>query len=336
MTFAPGPKNLFTDVEGILVGNAHDERLKSGVTAVLCPPDTVASVQVLGGAPGTRETDLLDPMNSVETIDAFALAGGSAFGLDAASGVQAALREQGKGFAIGPFNIPLVPAAIIFDLYNGGDKDWGRYPPYRELGFDATNRAAADFDIGSTGAGFGALTAELKGGLGSASTDMGNGLLVSAIAAVNSIGATHIPGTRHFWAAPQEFGDEFGGLGLPYPMPETTKSIPLKFRTINRWSTNTTIGAVATNAKLTKAQAKRLAVAAHDGIARAIWPAHTPMDGDLVFGLSTGTQPGPKDPVGFAELGAVAAMTMARAIARGVYSASSLDGDLFPAWSTLD
>ena len=335
MIFAAGPANLITDVEGLLVGNAHDDKLKSGVTAIICPPDAVASVQVLGGAPGTRETDLLDPMNSVETVDAFALAGGSAFGLDAASGVQAALREQGKGFEIGPFRVPLVPAAIVFDLNNGGDKGWGRYPPYRELGFEAAGRVAAEFGLGTAGAGYGALTAGLKGGLGSASTDMGDGPMVGAIVAVNSIGAAHIPGTRHFWAAPQEFGDEFGGLDLPSPMPESARSIPLKFRALNRWGANTTIGAVATDAKLTKAQAKRFAVAAHDGIARAIWPAHTPMDGDLVFGLSTGARPAPGDPVEFAELCAVAAMTMARAIARGVHAATPMDDDPFPAWSTL-
>ncbi len=335
MQLKPGPNNLITDVDGLLVGNAHDAKLKSGATVVLCPPETVASVQILGGAPGTRETDLLDPMNSVETIDAVVFSGGSAFGLDSASGVQAALREQGRGFAIGPYRIPIVPGAIIFDLYNGGDKDWGRYPPYRELGYQAANNPLAEFSLGTSGAGYGALTAQLKGGLGSASTDMGGGLMVGAIAVVNAVGAVNIPDTRHFWAAAQEFGDEFGGLGLPSPMPESAKSIPLKFRDLDRPGANTTIGAIATNARLTKAQAKRLAVAAHDGFARAIWPVHTPMDGDLVFGLSTGTAPAPAGPMAFADLGAVAAMTMARAVARGVHAASPADGDFQPAWSTL-
>lgn len=335
MEFSAGRNNLITDIEGILVGNSHDHKLRSGVTALSCPPDTVASVQVLGGAPGTRETDLLDPMNSVDSIDALTLAGGSAFGLDAASGVQAALREQDRGLEIGPHRIPLVPAAIIFDLVNGGDKDWGRYPPYRELGYEAASNASVDFELGTAGAGYGALTAELKGGLGSASTDMGNGLMVGALVAVNSIGAPNIPGTRHFWAAVHEFGDEFGGLGLPSPLPETRLSVPMKFRNLNRWAANTTIGVIATNAKLTKPQAKRLAVAAHDGLARAVFPAHTPMDGDLFFGLSTGTCAAPDGPVDIAEIGAVAAMTMARAIARGVHAAEPHDGDLFPAWSQL-
>ncbi len=335
MPFKPGKKNLITDIDGLLVGNVHDEKLKSGVTAVLCPPQTVASVQVLGGAPGTRETDLLDPMNSVETIDGLVLAGGSAFGLDAASGVQAALREQGKGFVVGDARIPIVPAAILFDLVNGGDKDWGRFPPYREFGFDAALNASTDFAIGTAGAGYGATTAGLKGGLGSASTELGNGTIVAALVAANPIGAVNIAESRHFWAAAHEMNDEFGGLGMPSPIPPEAKQIQLKFREMQRAGANTTIGVIATNAKLSKAQAKRLAVSAHDGFTRAIWPSHTPLDGDLVFALATGDRAAPGDGVAFSDICAVAAMTMARAIARGVYAATPEDGDLFPAWSTL-
>ncbi|WP_292207135.1 P1 family peptidase, partial [Mesorhizobium sp.] len=167
--FRTGPRNLISDVAGLRVGNASDARLKSGVTTVLCHEPAVAGVQILGGAPGTRETDLLEPHNSVETIHAVVLSGGSAFGLDAASGVQAALRERGIGLEVGGFRVPIVPAAILFDLRNGGDKDWGRYPPYRDLGYESVQAAAADFLLGTAGAGTGALTSGLKGGLGSAS-----------------------------------------------------------------------------------------------------------------------------------------------------------------------
>src|SRR5690606_16691273 len=145
-----------------------DAHIGSGVTAVLCDEPATASVQVLGGAPGTRETDLLEPHNTVEAVNAVVLAGGSAFGLDAASGTQAFLREQGVGFAVQDQVVPIVPAAILFDLTNGGDKDWGRYPPYRELGYEAARLAAADFAIGTQGAGTGAVTAGLQGGLRSA------------------------------------------------------------------------------------------------------------------------------------------------------------------------
>jgi L-aminopeptidase/D-esterase-like protein len=175
-----GPKNLITDVAGLRVGNASDHTLNSGVTAIVCDPPATAAVQVLGGAPGTRETDLLEPHNTVETVNGIILSGGSAFGLDAASGAQAYLRELGKGFEVGPHRIPLVPAAILFDLINGGDKDWGTYPPYRELGYQATEAASDHFEIGSAGAGTGALTATFKGGLGSASTLVADGITIGA------------------------------------------------------------------------------------------------------------------------------------------------------------
>ncbi|RWC70442.1 MAG: peptidase S58 family protein, partial [Mesorhizobium sp.] len=210
--FRTGPRNLISDVAGLRVGNASDARLKSGVTTVLCDEPAVAGVQILGGAPGTRETDLLEPHNSVETIHAVVLSGGSAFGLDAASGVQAALRERGIGLEVGGFRVPIVPAAILFDLRNGGDKDWGRYPPYRDLGYESVQAAAADFLLGTAGAGTGALTSGLKGGLGSASTLLDNGITIGALAAVNPTGSVTVGRTRHFWAAPFEIGDEFGGL----------------------------------------------------------------------------------------------------------------------------
>ena len=329
----PGPKNLITDVAGLRVGNAEDHGLRSGVTVVLCEEPAVAAVQVLGGAPGTRETDLLAPHNTVQTIDAVVLSGGSAFGLDAASGVQAGLREAGRGFAVGPFRVPVVPAAILFDLMNGGEKDWGRYPPYRELGHTALSTATETFETGSVGAGTGALTATFKGGLGSASAVTEEGFTVGALVAVNALGSATVGDTRHFWAAPFEEAAEFGGLGLPAPFPENARLPRTKLSARPAGIENTTIAVIATDAVLTKAEARRLAIAAHDGFARALWPAHTPMDGDLVFALSTGCSgrtPAPEDFIG---LCAAAASTMARAIARGVHDARPMSGDLLPSWS---
>jgi len=327
-----GPKNLITDVAGLRVGNAEDHALRSGVTVVLCEEPATAAVQVLGGAPGTRETDLLAPHNTVQTVDAVVLSGGSAFGLDAASGVQAGLREAGRGFAVGPYRVPIVPAAILFDLMNGGEKGWGRYPPYRELGHAALAAAAETFETGSAGAGTGALTATFKGGLGSASAVTEEGFTVGALVAVNALGSATVGDTRHFWAAPFEEGAEFGGLGLPAPFPENARLPRTKLSARPTGTENTTIAVIATDAVLTKAEAKRLAIAAHDGFARALWPSHTPMDGDLVFALSTGRSgraPAPEDVIG---LCAAAASAMARAIARGVHDARPMPGDLLPSW----
>jgi L-aminopeptidase/D-esterase-like protein len=334
MTFRVGPRNLITDVAGLRVGNAGDADLKTGVTVVLCDEPAVGAVQVLGGAPGTRETDLLEPHNSVETVNAIALSGGSAFGLDAASGVQAALREQGIGFQVRDIRIPIVPSAIIFDMFNGGDKRWSRYPPYRELGYEASDAASTDFAIGTAGAGTGALTAGLKGGLGSASTLLPNGVTVGALAVANATGSVTVGTSRHFWAAPFEIGDEFGGLGLPSPLPADAQQVRLKFRDRPRGLENTTIAVIATDAVMTKAGAKRLAISAHDGFARAIWPAHTPADGDLVFALATGRSGKSLILDDAIDLYAAAAGTMARAIARAVHAATPASNDLLPVWSS--
>ena len=329
-----GPRNLITDVAGLLVGNASDTGLNSGVTAIVCDPPATAAVQVLGGAPGTRETDLLEPHNTVETVNGLVLSGGSAFGLDAASGAQACLREQGMGFEVGPHRIPIIPAAILFDLINGGNKDWGQYPPYRELGYQAAAAASEDFALGTAGAGTGALTATFKGGLGSASALVADGLTVGALVGANPMGTTTIGSTRHFWAAPFEIGDEFGGLGMPSSLPADATDLQIKFRDMTRGVSNTTIAVIATDASLTKAEAKRLAIAAHAGFARAIWPSHTPFDGDLVFALATGTSGRKPSPDQFIDLCAAAASTMSRAIARAVYEAAPDDRDLMPAWKT--
>jgi L-aminopeptidase/D-esterase-like protein len=331
-----GLRNLITDIAGLTVGNASDAKLNSGVTAIVCDPPATAAVQVLGGAPGTRETDLLEPHNTVETVNGLILSGGSAFGLDAASGAQAYLREQGKGFEVGPHRIPIIPAAILFDLINGGDKDWGRYPPYRDLGYQAAASASQDFSIGTAGAGTGALTATFKGGLGSASAIVADGLTIGALVGANPMGTATIGSSRHFWAAPFEIGDEFGGLGMPSPLPADATDLKIKFRDMSRGVSNTTIAVIATDARLTKAEAKRLAIAAHAGFARAIWPSHTPFDGDLVFALATGAS-GHKPTVDeFIDLCAAAASTMSRAIARGIYAATPDDRDLMPAWTTAD
>lgn len=330
MSYRPGPLNLITDVAGITVGNAKDERLKSGVTVVLCGDGATAGAQVLGGAPGTTETDLLEPHNTVEQVHGVVLSGGSSFGLDAAAGVRDALRERGIGFAVREFRIPIVPAAILFDLGNGGDKDWGRRAPYHELGYAAVNAASVEFALGSEGAGTGALTHGLKGGLGSASAVLSSGVTVGALAAANGVGSATMGASSYFWAGPFEINGEFGGLGMPPSMPEDATDVRLKYRDMHA---NTTIAVIATDAVLTKASAKRLAIAAHDGFARAIWPTHTPADGDIVFALATGTSGIPLAGNDAIDLFAVAGATMARAISRGVYAASASPRDILPTWA---
>ncbi|PLX37187.1 MAG: peptidase T4 [Hyphomicrobiales bacterium] len=321
-------RNLLTDVEGLLVGNAEDETARTGTTVVLCEEPTIASVHVMGGAPGTRDTELLAPEQTVETVDALVLSGGSAFGLEAASGVMTRLAAEGRGFAVGPVSVPIVPAAILFDLMNGGDKDWGDEPPYRLLGEQALGNAAKSFTLGSAGAGFGATTATLQGGLGSASAVTASGHTVAALVAVNAVGSVTIGDGPHYWAAPFEQDGEFGGLGLPGTLPDDAAAIRTKLDA--RPQQNTTIAVVATDAALTKAQAKRLAIAAHDGFARAIWPAHTPLDGDLIFSLATAKKP-LGDPIADTlAIGATAAAVMSRAIARGVYEATQ--ASTVPTW----
>ena len=324
-TWRPGPRNLITDIVGITVGHAHDAVLASGTTVVLFDAPVTASVSILGGAPGTRETDLLAPENTVSGIDALVLSGGSAFGLDAASGVQAFMREMGRGFDVAGFCVPIVPAAILFDLTNGGDKTegggWGRYPPYREFGFDAAAAASADFALGRAGAGFGCTTATQRGGLGSASTMLSGGITIAALVAVNSVGSAMMGAGPHFWAAPFEIDGEFGGLGLPHPLPYDA-ALPRTKLDARSPGANTTIGVVAINARLDNAAAKRLAIAGQDGLAKSIWPSHTDYDGDLVFGVATGGIGIDLDPLGRVELAAAAAATMARAVARAIYTAN--------------
>jgi L-aminopeptidase/D-esterase-like protein len=327
----PGPRNLITDVPGLKVGNASDPALKSGATVILPDEPAIASVAIHGGAPGTREIALLEPEQTVDKIDAVVLAGGSAFGLDAGAGVQGRLAELGHGYAVGPVRVPIVPTAILFDLLNGGDKGWGSAAPYRDLGRAALDNVGLDFALGSIGAGTGATTANLKGGLGSASMILENGITVGALVAVNALGRATVGDTAHFWAAPFEQETEFGGLGLPHPLPPETGAVKTKLDGLKAGA-NTTIAAVATDAILTKSEAKRLAVMAHDGLARALWPAHTPLDGDLVFALSTGQTRLERGLEDMVQIGAAAASCLARAIARGVYHASAAEDDPVPTW----
>ncbi len=326
-------KNLLTDVPGVRVGHADDATLASGVTAIVFDAPATASIDVRGGGPGTREEAALKPESTVEAIDGIALSGGSAHGLDAAGGVQAWLAEQGRGFRIREAVIPIVPGAICFDLLNGGNKAWGRFPPYRDLGYAAARAASADFALGSVGAGLGATTANLKGGLGSASALTEGGVTVGALAVVNAIGSVTVGDGPWFWAAPFEIGNEFGGRGLPPSFTPDMLKVRLKGGPAATALENTTLVVVVTDAMLTKAQARRLAMIAQTGMARAIYPVHAPLDGDVVFAAATGSIP--VDPLfGLTELGMVAANTVARAIARGVHGATALPflGAL-PAWS---
>ena len=329
----PASLSRITDISGIRVGHAEDERVASGVTALVFDTPCTCAVDVRGGGPGTRETDLLDPAATVQAVDALVLSGGSAFGLDAAAGVVAHLREAGRGFAVGDVRVPIVHGAILFDLLNGGDKEWGRYPHYRDLGYAAAENACGGaIPLGSVGAGFGARTANLKGGLGSASSTVpGLSAQVGALVAVNAFGRVTMGQGPHFWAAPFERDGEFGGLGLPAPLPDDALSWPRAPLP----GANTTLAVVATDAALTKAQAKRLAIAAQDGLARAIHPAHTPLDGDVVFAVATGAVPLGDEVADLARLGAAAAETLARAVAIGVHAATRLPCLDLPAWQDL-
>lgn len=312
--------NLLIDIDGVAVGHATDLVLGSGVTAIVFDTRAIASGSMLGGAPGGRDTALLDPSMTVEAVDAFVLSGGSAFGLDAAGGVQSGLRDIGRGFQIGSVRVPIVPQAILMDLLNGGDKDWGLHSPYRDMGYEAFKAASsAAFALGTVGAGTGATTATFKGGLGSASAETSSGLRVAAIVAVNAMGSATVGASQHFWAAPFENDSEFGGRGLPVAFTHTDSAMRIKGVTL----TATTIGAVVTDAILTKAQAHRLSIMAHGGLARAILPSHLSSDGDTMFAAATGCKP-LTAAADFSELCHLATLVTARAIARGVFEAAAL------------
>jgi L-aminopeptidase/D-esterase-like protein len=328
-----GARNLITDVAGLKVGQAQDERARSGVTVILPDERAVCAVDVRGGAPGTRETDALAPENLVDAVDAVVLSGGSVYGLASADGAAAWLGARGRGYGLveGVPPSPVIPAAILFDMANGGDKTWGEEPPYRALGRAAVEAAAVDFALGTAGAGYGAMAGSLKGGVGSASVVSADGITVGAIVAVNSWGSVVAPDGRTFWATPYEIGAEFGGLG---PAGLSAAPDDWGLSKAPAGGMNTTIACVATDVALTPAQAKRVAVMAQDGLSRAIRPAHAPFDGDVVFALSTGRRP-LDEPANYtlARIGALAADCLARAIARAAFEATAWPGADVRTWA---
>jgi L-aminopeptidase/D-esterase-like protein len=325
--FKPGPRNLITDVSGLKVGHATNESMRTGVTALLCETGWAAAVDVRGGGPGTRETDALAPENLVGRAHALVLAGGSVFGLGAADGVAAWLSVHGSGLQLRPASppIPIVPCAVLHDLANGGDKNWGLFPPYRDLGLSAADAARADFALGSVGAGRGALAGLLKGGVGSASLDF-DGIVVGALVAVNSVGSVLMPDGKTYWAWAFELEREFGGAGPPQTPMNLSDPAPDEARLTAigrlRPGVNTTIAVVACNADLSTAECKRIAMMAQDGIARAVRPAHTPFDGDSVFALASAEVALKNDALRAAQIGRIgsaAADCLTRAIARAVH-----------------
>jgi len=328
----PGPHNLITDVPGVLVGHASDPLARSGVTTLLFESAWIASVDIRGGGPGLRETEALAPENLFGRAHAIVLAGGSVFGLAAADGVCAGLSARGIGVRLraGSPAIPLVPAAVLHDLGNDGDKNWGLTPPYRALGLAALSAVATTFALGSVGAGTGAMAGLLKGGIGSASAALGDGVIVGALAAVNCVGSVMMPDGRTYWAWPFELDAEFGGHGAPArpidgcdPVPEESR-----LRALGRLQggANTTLAVIACNARLSNVECKRLAIMAQDGLARAVRPAHTPFDGDTVFAVAGGALElvaGEVRAAQIARLGSTAADCLSRAIARAVHAAAS-------------
>jgi L-aminopeptidase/D-esterase-like protein len=327
----PGPRNLITDIAGLRVGHAAHEAARTGVSVIVPDIPAVVSVSVPGGGPGTRETDALQPGTLVDKADAIVLSGGSVYGLDAASGVTAAMGAQGRGFPTGaPVPSPIVPAAILFDVANGGDKNWGETPPYAALGREAYQQAREDFALGNIGAGYGAQAGQLKGGLGSASTQIGDRVKVGALIGANPLGSL-VDAAGRFWAQPQAlvYQDQLE-FGLPElaNQPCDATAHPFLGSKIAGALGNTSIGVVAVAADLSVAEAKRVAIMAQDGLARAVRPIHTPFDGDCLFVLATGAEKLSDDPnqrpLALAELGALAADCVARASARAIWHASQI------------
>jgi len=320
-----GPKNSITDIDGFLVGNAQDDHIKSGVTVLTRSTSFRASVSILGGAPGTKETDLLSPDKIVENIDGIVLAGGSAFGLDASSGVMDCLRNQNRGFDTGAIKVPIVPSAILFDLKNGGFKEWS-INPYRELGRNAFLKVSDNFEIGSIGAGCGATTSVVKGGLGSSSMFYGHRIKVGAIVAVNSVGSPCFPGTNIL------FSDFYAKENIDFERPAINSLInSTKLLT----GEATTLGIVCTNLDFNKNDLNRIATSAHSGIARAIEPSHTPFDGDIIFSATSGTQSidsKDKDLMLACQLGA---LCVTQAVGNAIKAARRKKGDQLDCWVDL-
>ncbi|MGA9794423.1 MAG: P1 family peptidase [Rhizomicrobium sp.] len=336
---AAGPRNLITDVPGLQIGQADDPKARTGVTVILPDDRATCAVDVRGGGPGTRETDALNSWNLVHSVDAVVLSGGSVYGLAAADGAASWLGAHDRGFAMIPSpgvpRSPIVPAAILYDLANHGDKNWGINPPYRDLGIQAIEKASRDFKLGTAGAGYGAESGGIKGGIGSASFVTADGMTVGAIVAVNSLGSTVVPGGKHFWAGPFEVGNEFGGLGASSARVASEDWGRIKAHPSPR--ANTTIACIATDVELDIDEMKRVAIMAQDGMARAIRPIHSPFDGDVVFALSTARQKPQASSREFmvARVGSAAADVLSRAIARGVYEATLPPGMQGETWNNL-
>lgn len=308
----PGARNLITDVPGLKVGVAQDSRIRTGTTVILPDSPAIAAVDVRGGGPATRETDALGEDNLVQTVDALTFSGGSVYGLAAADGVAAWLGQQDRGYALRPAPgvpvSPIVPTACLYDLANGGDKNWQLTPPYHQLGIDAVGKAGLDFPLGTVG----------------------------ALVAVNSLGAVVAPGTRAFWATPYEIDGEFGNGGAAALAQLRAQGEDWMEQEPQGGRKNTTLACIATDLALTRVELKRVAIMAQDGMARAIRPLHSPFDGDVVFALSTGQREvqGSRE-LAVLQIGALAADTLARAIARGVHAATPWPGSQVATWQTL-
>lgn len=311
--------DALTDVRGIRVGHWTDRRAATGCTVVVCPSGTVGGVDVRGAAPGTRETDLLRSGNLVEEVHAIVLSGGSAFGLDAASGVVRVLAERKIGLDFGDSVIPIVPSAILFDLAIGRSKH-----PTADSGARAVKKATSGrIEMGSVGAGTGATIAKLAGrdkalkaGIGTASERLDTGVVVAALAVVNAIGAIRDPNTGEIVAAPRD--GQRGFLDVEREL----RGAKLLDEMGDQLPENTTLAVVATNACLTKTQTNRIATVAHDGFASTIWPAHTKGDGDVIFSLATGEHE--VDWVGYRAIEAFAVRAVERAVLKAVSEATSL------------
>lgn len=327
--FKPGPRNAITDVHGILVGHATDEALKTGVTVVECANSLNCAVDVRGGGPGTRETDALRPENFVHKAHAIVLTGGSVFGLAAGDAVTLALSAQDIGLKLQPGSpaLPIVPCAVLHDLSSGLHAKWGDTPPYARLGKEAASALGQAVAQGDHGAGIGAMAGYENGGVGTASLELSNDLVVGALMAVNPVGSVRVAGGDAFLAHPWEIDGEFGAL-----KPKGAQPAIDPFPNMSRLSPkgkleaggNTTIGVVAVNADLTASDCQRLAMMAQDGIARAVRPAHTPFDGDTIFAVSAGGVKIPDEQKAYmiAMIGSAMADCVARAIAKGVYHAA--------------
>lgn len=323
-----GPKNSILDIAGLRVGQAHDIEAKTGVSVILPSAPARCSVAVSGGGPGTREVSALQDGGLIESVHGIVLSGGSVYGLAAADGVCAWLGTQGRGYAASPNPdvpvSPIVPSAILFDNANGGNKDWGLTPPFRGLALAACGSISGQLSEGAYGAGFGATAGLYAGGIGTAS-EVIDGITVGALIAANPVGSPYMPGTDCPWAWIYEVGGEFGGARPPkdYALsPAEDTKLSLLKALQNQAGQSTVIGVVAVDADLSQKQLKRLAIMAQDGLAMAVQPSHTPLDGDTIFTLSAGSTPC-NTPVDLAVLGAAAARCTARALTRGVIKAAA-------------